>query len=66
MKRIISACLDQTHEFKSNHDYEVFINGLNRKRIKYKIISCETQPNNSIILKIRKQYNHYSLGDYLK
>ena len=34
-------------------------------RTQYKIISEETQPDDSVIIKIIKQYNTSPVGDYL-
>ena len=34
--------------------------------VKYKILAEETQPDGSVIVKIKRQYNNYDCGDYLK
>lgn len=79
MKRVKAACLTQTLHFllkeDAGHDYAVklveaevkkYKDQLNNSRIQYKIISEETQPDGSIVLEIKKQYNTSSVGDYLK
>lgn len=40
-------------------------NSLDRNRTKYKIISEETQPDGSVVIKIIKQYVSHPVGDYL-
>ena len=49
MKRIKSACLLQTVHF----------------RTAYKIEEEAVQPDGSVIVKIRKQYNNHNVGDYM-
>jgi len=80
MKRVQSACLEQTIHFQLKEDvighaaalravmeevtqYKV---QLDRKHVKYKILEESTQPDGSILVKIKRQYNNYDLGDYLK
>lgn len=65
MKRVVSACLEQTNRFENESDYNLFLSGLERKKIKFKVVDVQTQPDNSVIVKIKKQYNDYDTGDYL-
>ena len=78
MKRIKSACLQQTIHFMLKEDlrHEDALRGvkedvaaykmqLERSRTRYRIDSEEEQPDGSVIVKIRKQYNSYECGDYL-
>ena len=78
MKRVKSACICQTLHFMLKddlgHDYAVrlvqedvgkYKASLDRKRTKYKIVSEETQPDGSVMIKIIKQYNTCPVGDYL-
>ena len=78
MKRVKAACICQTLHFMLKedfpHDYAVkmvqdevakYKTSLERNRTKYKIISEETQPDGSVIVKIIKQYNASPVGDYL-
>ena len=78
MKRIKSACLQQTLHFMLKEDlrHEDAVRSvkedlaayrlqLERSRTRYRIDSEEEQPDGSIIVKIRKQYNSYDFGDYL-
>ena len=78
MKRIKSACLQQTLHFMMKEDlrHEDAVRSvkedlaayrlqLERSKTRYRIDSEEEQPDGSIIVKIRKQYNSYDCGDYL-
>lgn len=79
MKRIKQACLLQTIHFQvrdaalSNDpagdvrtELENYKAQLNRSGTQYRIVSEEVQPDQSIIIHIRKQYNSYDTGDYLE
>lgn len=78
MKRVKAACICQTLHFMLKddlgHDYAVkLVNeevakykaSLDKNRTKYKLISEETQPDGSVMIKIIKQYNTSPVGDYL-
>lgn len=65
LKRIISACVELTVKFENEQVYKKYLNFLERRRIKYRIIDNKTLPDNEIIIKIIKSYNNYSVGDYL-
>ncbi|MBU9727447.1 hypothetical protein [Diplocloster modestus] len=78
MKRIQSACLNQTIHFQlkdhigqaaaANHvkgEYENYKRQLERSHTKYKILEENTQNDGSIIIKIKKQLNTYDVGAYL-
>ena len=78
MKRVKAACICQTLHFMLKedfpHDYALkmvqdevqkYKASLERNRTKFKIISEETQPDGSVIVKIIKQYNASPVGDYL-
>ena len=78
MKRIKYACLEQNIHFMLKedlpqadairgvqNDISVYKAQLERSRTKYRIESEETQPDGSVIIRIKKQYNHYDCGDYL-
>ncbi len=78
MKRVKAACICQTLHFQlkedAPHDYAVrlvaeevqhYKTQLNRTHTKYKIVEEENQPDGSIIIKIIKQYNACSVGNYI-
>ena len=46
-------------------EYDQYKADLERKRIPYKIVSETVQPDGSIIVKVKKQYNAHDCGDYL-
>lgn len=78
MKRIKAACICQTLHFMLKEDaehqwaakqvraeVENYKKGLERNHTKYKIVEETTQPDDSVILKVIKQYNASPVGDYL-
>lgn len=78
MKRVKAACICQTLHFMLKEDLdhglaaklvqeevENYKKGLDRNRTRYKIIEETVQPDDSIIVKIIKQYNTSPVGDYL-
>ena len=78
MKRIQSACLEQTILFSASDDLspelaaktvrqgvESYKLSLTRKQVAYKIESETSQPDGSMIVKLKRQYNFYSCGAYL-
>ncbi len=78
MKRVKAACICQTLHFMLKEDMaddwavkqveqevEQYKSNLERNRTKYKIVEQTTQPDGSIIIKIKKQYNSSPVGDYL-
>ena len=78
MKRVKAACLCQTLHFLLKEDLgrdyaaklvrqevQHYKDGLDRRCTKYKIIEETVQPDDSSIIKIKKQYNNSSVGEYL-
>ena len=74
MRRILAACLNQTLHFQLKDDMEhgeaaaevaEYKEYLQKKRIPHRILEEVKQPDDSIILKVKKQVNSYSVGDYL-
>lgn len=79
MKRVKAACLQQTLHFMPKDPqvgYELSLRSvqdevahykaqLERNRTAYRIDEEAIQPNGSIIIRIRKQYNAVNTGDYL-
>lgn len=78
MKRVKQACITQTLHFQLkedlDHDYakrmveeevKKYKAGLDRTGTKYKILSEEIQPDDSVIIEIKKQYNNSPVGSYL-
>lgn len=78
MKRVKAACLTQTLHFllkeDVSHNYAVkfvdeevkkYKEELDKRRVKYKILSEERQADGSVIIEIKKQYNTSPVGTYL-
>ena len=78
MKRIKEACLLQTIHFQLKEDLdhasavqavraevEHYKAQLDRSRIQYKITDEAEQPDGSIIIHIKKQYNNHNCGSYM-
>ena len=78
MKRIKAACLLQTLHFGLKEDLghddavravqeevRIYKLRLDARRTNYKIDEEITQPDGSVIIKIRKQYNASPVGEYL-
>ena len=78
MKRIKSACLLQTIHFQLkdgisssaavqavNQEYEVYKLQLERKRTRYQILDKAVQPDGSIIIHIKKQYNDQNCDEHM-
>ena len=78
MKRVKTACLEQTIHFQLKEDLprtmavqevqrevESYKAQLVRKNTKFKIVDESVQQDGSIILKIKKQHNHYDCEGYL-
>ena len=80
MKRIQSACLEQTIHFMLKEEgvgheaavraveeeYRQYTLALDKKKRQYRIVKEERLQDGSIQIMIRRQYNDYSCGDYLK
>lgn len=64
MKRIITACLEQTIKFESSEEFEAFKEQLTRKGTKFKVTDTENNGSN-VIVRLKKQYNGYDVGSYL-
>lgn len=78
MKRIQSACICQTLHFQLKEDevkevavkkvqqeVAAYKSSLVSSRTQHRIISEETRPDGSVIVKIIKQYNSCPVGNYL-
>lgn len=65
MKRIRSACLEQTLKFENESDLQLYLSGLARRRTKYRLVDRKDMPDRSVVVKIIRDYNNYPLGEYL-
>ena len=79
MKRIKAACLLQTVHFQLKEDLHHTWGGsgvrdevahykkqLERHRTRYQILGEAEQPDGSIVIHLKKQYNHYDCGEYIQ
>lgn len=78
MKRIKAACLLQTVHFqlKEDLDHTLAVSAvrdevahykkqLERHRTRYQILGEAEQPDGSIVIHLKKQYNSYSCDEYI-
>ncbi len=78
MKRIKFACLEKTIHFQLKEDLphesavvalqkeiQFYKDSLDRNRTKYKIVEEISQPDDSVMMNIKLQYNNTPVGDYL-
>ena len=72
MRRITSACLEQTIRFfdatgtiRPEDELEQYKKKMDRRNTRYEILETNKQEDGSIIIKIKKQYNTYSTEGYL-
>lgn len=78
MKRVKAACICQTLHFMLKedlgHEYaaklvreevEQYKKTMDKNRTKYKIVEETVQPDDSILVKVIKQYNASPVGEYL-
>ncbi|MEF2700293.1 MAG: hypothetical protein U0N08_03925 [Oscillospiraceae bacterium] len=78
MKRVKAACICQTLHFMLKEDLEHtyaakqvrdevehYKQTLERNRVRYRIVEETVQPDDSIIIKVIKQYNQSPVGAYL-
>ena len=78
MKRIQSACLEQTIRFAAkdaataaeaarlaDSEYRQYLVQLDRGRTAYKVLEEQPQKDGSLLIRIKRQYNSYDTGTYL-
>lgn len=78
MKRIQSACLEQTIRFAAKDaatvaeaarladaEYRHYLAQLDRGHTVCKVLEELPQKDGSLLIRIKRQYNNYDTGDYL-
>ena len=71
MKRISSACLSQTIRFEgftlgeAQKEYELYLHRLDQNKVQYHVDDVQDDGKGIVTIKIRKQYNAYSMEGYL-
>lgn len=63
MKTIVAAWIEQILEFPSKLEYMTYIEGLNRKKQKFKEVHYEQLESGVVRIQIRKQYNNNAFPD---
>ena len=66
MKRILSACVEQTLVFETEADCQSCLRTYQRKRIHYKLLDKQTAPGGGVCIRIQREYNNYPIGDYFE
>ena len=79
MKRIMTACLEQTVHFLIKEDlpheaavravraeYEHYQNQMRRNRTEFRVLEELEQSDGSLVVKLKKQYNSYDCGPYME
>lgn len=66
MKRIVSACLEQTQRFESENDCQTYLHTLQRKHIKHQLLDKAQEQDGCVVIRIRREYNGYSIGSYFE
>lgn len=70
MRRILTACLQQTMRFDTfkdtdpRKDYEAYCEKLRKSGTKFAVEEELTEPDGAIVIKIKKQYNAYKTDGY--
>ena len=57
MKKVLEACIDQILQFDSEKEFEVFVEGLERKPQQFKVVSHYGLAGGRHIARVKKQYN---------
>lgn len=71
MRRIMSACLLQTMRFDTmnnanpEQELECFCQKMNRNKTQYVIVDKKKEPDGSLVVRLKKQYNTYKTTGYM-
>lgn len=72
MRRITSACLEQTIRFEDvagtippEVEFQQYKEKLTRKGTQFQVLDTETLPDGSLLVKIKRQYNSYKTDGYM-
>lgn len=71
MRRITSACLEQTIRFDtlngmdSEMELKMYLEQLDRKHVKYQLVDRYRGEDGNLHIKIKKQYNSYCTDGYI-
>lgn len=71
MRRILTACLLQTMRFdtvkdaNARKDYEDYCERLKKGGVRFVVEEEKEEPDGSIVIKVKKQYNSYRTDGYI-
>lgn len=78
MKRIRSACIIKTIHFQlkdglarelaasaARDEAEAYLSSLDRKHTAYKLLNRQEEPDGSVVIELKMQYNAHPVGEYL-
>lgn len=71
MRRITSACLEQTIRFDvmpgadPELELKYYLEQLKMRRTKFELVSKEVRSDGNLYIKIKKQYINYSTAEYI-
>lgn len=57
MKKVISACIDRILQFNSEHEVDIYIEQLEKKKQVYRVVWKNTLKNGNVQIRIKTQYN---------
>lgn len=57
MKKVLEACIDQILQFDSEKEFEIFVEGLERKPQQFKVVNHYSLADGRHIARVKKQYN---------
>ena len=57
MKKVLEACIDQILQFDSEKEFEVFVEGLERKPQQFKVVNHYGLADGRHIARVKTQYN---------
>lgn len=63
MKKIVAAWIEQILEFDSKLEYMVYVEGLERKGQRFKVLTQEQLESGIVRISIMKQYNNNAFPD---
>jgi hypothetical protein len=57
MKKVISACVDRILQFSSEHEVDIYIKQLEKRKQIYQVVWKNTLKNGNVQIRIKTQYN---------
>lgn len=57
MKKVVAACIDQLLLFDSEKEFQLYEEGLKRKKAEYKICQVDVIEKGQCLVRVKRQYN---------